>query len=182
MWSVPGCGELWWGRNYCMIILSPPIIRRENDMPPPLQLQRMIYVFPLEYIRKTVWVDDYFHFSKSYYEHIVHVFTEFMNCTKIIIQFWILWKGKKKMAEKCYYNTDLSIVFIYNIEWDRLVDYTNWQKCATFDDTCTSSDIFFVLMEIKFTAKRRLLLFLLGDYFIYFLLYHDFFKYLHLNI
>lgn len=72
------------------------------------------------------------------------------------------------MAEKCYYNTDLSIVFIYNIEWDRLVDYRNWQKCATFDDT--SSDIFFVLMEIKFTAKRRLLLFLLGDYFIYFLL------------
>lgn len=72
------------------------------------------------------------------------------------------------MAEKCYYNTDLSIVFIYNIEWDRLVDYTNWQKCAIFDDT--SSDIFFVLMEIKFTAKRRLLLFLLGDYFIYFLL------------
>lgn len=48
VWSVPGCGELWWGRNYCMIILSPPIIRRENDMPPPLQLQRMIYVFPLE--------------------------------------------------------------------------------------------------------------------------------------
>lgn len=160
VWSVPGCGELWWGRNYCMIILSPPIIRRENDMPPPLQLQRMIYVFPLEYIRKTAWVNDYFYFSKSYYEHIVHVFTEFMNCTIIIIQFWILWK--------CYYNTDLSIVFIYNIEWDRLVDYRNWQKCATFDDT--SSDIFFFLMEIKFTAKRRLLLFLLGDYFIYFLL------------
>lgn len=65
VWSVPGCGELWWGRNYCMIILSPPIIRRENDMPPPLQLQRMMYVFPLEYWRRTVWVNV----SQNYYEH-----------------------------------------------------------------------------------------------------------------
>lgn len=65
VWSVPGCGELWWGRNYCMIILSPPIIRRENDMPPPLQLQRMMYVFPLEYWRRTVWVNV----SQNYYQH-----------------------------------------------------------------------------------------------------------------
>lgn len=61
---------------------------------------------------------------------------------------------KKKMAEKCYYNTDLSIVFIYNIEWDRLVDYTNWQKCATFDDTCTSSDIFFCFDGNKIYSEK----------------------------
>lgn len=30
------------------------------------------------------------------------------------------------MVEKCYYNIDFFVVFIYNIEWDRLVDYRNW--------------------------------------------------------
>lgn len=69
------------------------------------------------------------------------------------------YRERKEKWQKNVTNTDLFILFICNIQWDKQVDYTNWKEWKTCDDTasCISFFFFFFILDevINFYREKR---------------------------
>lgn len=68
------------------------------------------------------------------------------------------YRERKEKWQKNVTNTDLFIVVICNIQWDKQVDYTNWKEWKTCDDTASCISLFFFFFfgwSNKFYREKR---------------------------